>query len=198
MIDPNLITTIRVGELPLVPFLLTDKIPHEVGTDLKSGTIQQLLDFLRPLVGKMQYECVDLVVDSQYIQDNFVTDNVPTKGLGTNLCLGFAIRNGNNGTDNIDGRCEIGYGDTFNSVGAIGGDPNTTLVQHSHYNGVANEIASAFVYGGTTAEMPGTATFTVAEDGGARTYQGNTNDVGTTGVNKNYQPYKVVLKIMKL
>ena len=44
MINPDLITTVRVGELPPEPFSLTDLIPHEVGTDLKQGTIQQLLD----------------------------------------------------------------------------------------------------------------------------------------------------------
>src|SRR3990172_11449728 len=104
MIDPNLITTIRVGELPPSVFSLTDNIPHEVGTDLKSGTIQQLLDFLRPLVGKLQFEVVRMSVNTQYIVDNFDLVPGPNMGLGTNLCLGFAICNGNNGTENLDGR----------------------------------------------------------------------------------------------
>src|SRR3990172_7309905 len=116
MIDPNLITTIRVGELPPSVFSLTDNIPHEVGTDLKSGTIQQLLDFLRPLVGKLQFEVVRMSVNTQYITDNF-----DITGLGTNLCLGFAICNGNNGTENLDGRSGIGYGTVNNFVGFTGG-----------------------------------------------------------------------------
>jgi hypothetical protein len=51
MIDPNAISTIRVGQLPSLDFNLTDKIPHEVGTDLKSGTIQQLADFISSYIG---------------------------------------------------------------------------------------------------------------------------------------------------
>jgi hypothetical protein len=121
MIDPNLITTKRVGELPTSVFSLTDKIPHEVGVDLKSGTIQQLLDLLRPLVGKLQFEVVRMSVNSQYIIDNFDLTPGPNMGLGTNLCLGFAICNGNNGTENLDGRSGVGYGTVNNFVGFTGG-----------------------------------------------------------------------------
>jgi len=46
MIDPNSVSTLRVGQLPPSDFSLTDKIPHEVGTDLKQGTVQQLSDFI--------------------------------------------------------------------------------------------------------------------------------------------------------
>jgi len=116
MIDPNLVTTVRVGELPPEPLTLDSLIPHEIGTDLKSGTIQQLLDLLRPLVGKLQYEVVRMSVPAQYIIDNF-----DVTGLGTNLCLGFAICNGNNGTENLDGRSGIGYGTVNNFVGLTGG-----------------------------------------------------------------------------
>jgi hypothetical protein len=116
MIDPNLITTNRVGELPISAFSLTDLIPHEVGVDLKSGTIQQLLDLLRPLVGKLQFEVVRMSVTTQYITDNF-----DITGLGKNLCLGFAICNGNNGTENLDGRSGVGYGTVNNFVGLTGG-----------------------------------------------------------------------------
>ena len=42
MIDPLITTTVRVGDLPPAPFGLTDNIPHEVGTELYRGTIQQL------------------------------------------------------------------------------------------------------------------------------------------------------------
>lgn len=45
-INPDNITTVRVGQLPDEPFNLTDKLPHEVGTDLKQGTVQSLADFL--------------------------------------------------------------------------------------------------------------------------------------------------------
>ena len=51
MIDPNQITTVRVGELPPSNFNLTDNIPHEIGTDLNRGTIQQLADFIGEYLG---------------------------------------------------------------------------------------------------------------------------------------------------
>lgn len=51
MIDPLVITTIRVGELPSAPFSLTDKIPHEVGTSLKRGTIEELSTFIAAFIG---------------------------------------------------------------------------------------------------------------------------------------------------
>jgi hypothetical protein len=51
MIDPNAISTIRVGQLPPSDFSLTDKVPHEVGTDLKQGTVQQLADFISSYIG---------------------------------------------------------------------------------------------------------------------------------------------------
>jgi hypothetical protein len=50
MIDPNSTNTIRVGELPIEPFSLTDNIPHEVGTELKRGTVQQLSDFIATVI----------------------------------------------------------------------------------------------------------------------------------------------------
>ena len=188
MIDPNLITTIRVGELPPSTFSLTDKIPHEVGTDLKSGTIQQLLDLLRPLVGKLQFEVVRMSVNTQYITDNF-----DITGLGTNLCLGFAICNGNNGTENLDGRSGIGYGANYNFVGLQVGSADSVVVSHTHTAKISN-ISGAdndkFV-----AQNGGSG-------GGATSFSGsgiiNTGTTGETGVNKNYHPSIVQLYMMKL
>jgi len=51
MIDPLEITTQRVGELQSVPFNLTDKIPHEVGVDLRRGTIEDLSIFISAYIG---------------------------------------------------------------------------------------------------------------------------------------------------
>jgi len=51
MINPEDISTIRVGQLSPTPFNLTDNIPHEVGTDLNRGTIQQFADFLATYIG---------------------------------------------------------------------------------------------------------------------------------------------------
>jgi hypothetical protein len=55
---------------------------------------------------------------------------------------------------------------------------------HVHYNGIADESSTAFfVYGGTTNEMPGSATNTPVGDASARTYQGLTSVSKTDGVN---------------
>lgn len=197
-IDPNLVTTKSVGELPLVPITLESKIPHELEGILNHNTVAQFLSLLAPLVGKMAYEAVTLIVDAEYISDNFDLTPGPTMGLGINLCTGFAIRNGNNGTDNIDGRVDIGYGVNYNAIGAVGGSKDAVVISHNHLNGLANEQTAAFVYGGTSSGMPGMATFSVAEDNGDRTYQGFTSSDGVSGVNQNMQPYRVVLKIMKL
>lgn len=50
-IDPNNITTIRVGQLPSDIFSLTDQLPHEVGTTLKRGTVQSLADVIGGYLG---------------------------------------------------------------------------------------------------------------------------------------------------
>lgn len=51
MIDPLEVSTIRTGQLPNDAFSLTDLIPHEVGTDLKSGTVQSLADVIGAYIG---------------------------------------------------------------------------------------------------------------------------------------------------
>jgi len=51
MIDPLLISTIRVGQLVEAPFNLTDNIPHEVGTDLRRGTVSDLSTFIAGVIG---------------------------------------------------------------------------------------------------------------------------------------------------
>jgi len=51
MIDPNVVTTARVGELPSNPISLTDKIPHEIGTELNQSTVQQLADLIGDYLG---------------------------------------------------------------------------------------------------------------------------------------------------
>lgn len=51
MIDPLLISTIRVGQLVEAPFSLTDNIPHEVGTDLRRGSLNNLATFIAGVIG---------------------------------------------------------------------------------------------------------------------------------------------------
>jgi hypothetical protein len=186
-IDPNLITTVRVGELPTGAISLTDKIAREKSDNtLYQGTLQQLLDLFRPLVGKLAYEAVDLIVDNQYIIDNFILTPGSTMGLGINLCTGFAIRNGNNGTDNADGRVDIGYGTNYNAIGAIGGSTDAVVVSHNHTLGIKRH----------TNNFGSVGLFDQATGGTNETYTTSTD--GVSGAGKNMQPYRVVLKLMKL
>lgn len=133
------------------------------------------------------------------VSNAYITANFDVSGLGTNERLGWAICNGNNGTRNRAGRVSLQYDATnYPTLGATGGSKDAVAVTHSHYNGVANEQTATFVYGGTTSDMPGSSTISVAEDNGGRIYQGNTSTSGESGANKNMQPYIVSLFIMKL
>jgi hypothetical protein len=51
MIDPNLVTTVKVGQLPSEPFLGSDLVPHEVNGNLKKGTITDFATFLATIIG---------------------------------------------------------------------------------------------------------------------------------------------------
>lgn len=181
MIDPNLITTISTGELPPLPITLDSLLAHEITGDLHRSTVNELLQLLRPLVGKLQFEIVEMDVNNQYVIDNF-----DETGLGKNLCLGFAICNGNNGTKNRDGRSSIGYGTGFSSMGVFGGNKDATLVAHSHSVSIKRNMNS----GGTA------GLFDQATGGTNETY--STTTEGVSGTDKNYHPYIVTLVMMKL
>lgn len=53
MINPDSITTVRVGELPPAEFGLTDLVPHEISGELKQGTVQQLADTIGAYLGSL-------------------------------------------------------------------------------------------------------------------------------------------------
>lgn len=115
-INPADITTVRVGQLP--PNLPTTEsnIAHEQSDVLYRCTIAELIDLLNINVGTLQYEIKTLYVDQEYIDTNF-----DETGLGINICEGFAICNGSNGTPSLDGLFELGYGEDYNVIGGFGG-----------------------------------------------------------------------------
>ena len=196
--NPNDITTVRVGELPPSHPTLESKIPHELGTDLNYFTITQLITFLQPYVGVFQYETKRLAVTQTYIDENF-----DETGLGKNICIGWAIRNGNNGTDNIDGKVGVAYGSSNNVIGQMGGLVSSPLTlnqlpSHSHFNGIADDKTGLFVYGGTTSGMPGASTLSIQSEGTPRNNQGNTSTVGSNTPVSRMQPYIIDLYIIKL
>jgi len=183
MINPNDITTVRVDQLAPDSILLTDIFPFETLADqtLKKSTFQDLVNFIIVHSAAIQFEIKELAVTETYIANNF-----DITGLGTNLCLGFAICNGQNGTPNMDGLTTIAYGTNYPNIGGFGGSKDAIVVEHSH------GIKYASTSGGS--KFPETPYIgdTVAGD-----MQG-TEITGISGTNKNMQPYIVNLKMMKL
>jgi len=184
MIDPSVTTSVKVGELPPLDLTVNSVIPHEIAGELYKSDINQLLQLIRPLVGKLQYEVVELDVPMQYVMDNFDLTPGPNMGLGRNLCQGFAICNGNNGTKNRDGRSSIGYGSTFGFTGVFGGNKDAVVVEHSHAIGTAPNDDVGYVNVKTSSSTGGTGISTAT--------------TGVSGIDKNYHPYIVTLTIMKL
>ena len=191
-IDPNLITTKRVGELPIGAFGLDNKIPHEIGTDLFQGTIADLVAFISPLISAIQYQVITLHVDQAYIDANFIMEDGSTKGLGINLMAGYAIVNGNNGTTNKDGHVGIAYGEVTNVIKQFGGNAThnlsiSELPPHNHTNnGSANDNGD-----------PGQFVITSPTNGGESVLV-QSSTVGTGTAFSLMQPYLVELQVMKL
>ena len=121
--------------------------------------------------------------DATYLANNFEVD-----GLGKNLRAGWAICNGNNGTDNLQGRVPIHYSADF-PLGTVGGSKDAVVVEHSHN------------YTQYTLDQE------VSSNGnGVRSLNKNdsqsgifiTSTTGVSGTNKNMQPYLATVYIMKL
>jgi hypothetical protein len=159
--------------------------------------------------------------------DEYISNNFDANGIGTNERLGWAICNGYNGlTKNRTGRVSVAYGNTslggaltFSSVGttisnpAIGGSKDSEVISHSHYTtvGGSQQIGNLnSLYDGTAtnrAEL-GLASRAYDTSDNAFDYElatasgtiaaGKTSTVGSTGTDKNMQPYIVTLFIQKL
>ena len=184
-INPADITTVRVGQLPPDLPTLESNIAHELGDILYRCTIQELVDLLSLNVGTLQYEVKTLYVNQEYIDNNF-----DETGLGINLCAGFAICNGANGTVSVDGLVDVGYGTNYNVIGGFGGEKDHTLIE--------NELPII---------QPSVSNSAGGDTGGGAFATGNaTEGGGTFGLNtfgggqshNNMQPYIIALKIMKL
>lgn len=139
-----------------------------------------LLDFIQSNVAQ-QYDIKAIYANSTYLGNNFESD-----GLGKNLRTGWAICNGNNGTPNISNRVIVNYGSDFPTLNAVGGSKDAVVVAHSH----------GLKYGssGTGTKYPETPYITDSIEGNMQ----GTEITGESGVNKNMQPYIVLVYIMKL
>ena len=136
-----------------------------------------LLDFLNQNIAQ-QYDIKAIYANSTYLGNNF-----DSNGLGKNLRAGWAICNGNNGTPNISNRVIVSYGSDFPTLNAVGGSKDAVVVSHNH-------TYSEYVQQGSNSGSGGEAAGYFAK--------GTTSTVGESGLNKNMQPYIVLVYIMKL
>lgn len=180
-INPADITTIRVGELPTGAITSTSKIAVENDTDLEQVTGQQIIEFINTNSNAFQFEIKDLFVNQAYIDANFQIN-----GLGIGLMQGWAICNGQNGTPPMGGLVSVGYGGTYTTIGAFGGSKDAVLVQHTH------------TFTGSEDDTGDNGGFIITSPSNSIGLKSNLSTEGVSGVNKNMQPYIVLLKIMKL
>lgn len=197
MINPNDITTVRVGELPIAAINPNAKFPFETDDEfLKQNTIQALIDYLSLQVNAIQYQIIDLWVTETYIEDN-----LDGTGLGINLLTGFAQCNGQNGTPNLDGQTSIGYGTNYPNIGGFGGSKDAVVVSHSHLavsTGAVGGVFSSIRKFLGALKTTGVNLEYSLEGKEITPDTGETTTVGVSGTNKNMQPYIVLLKLMKL
>ena len=188
-INPAEITTIRVGELPTDAISITSKIAIENGTDLYKITGQDLLDWANINIGTRQFQIIDLWVNQTYIDDNF-----DVTGLGSGICEGLAICNGQNGTPPMDGLVSIGYGTNYNVIGAFTGSKEVSLTA-SNIPKLDITLPVSDAGGGGSPY-----TYVLASPSGTpstKTYSNVIGQTTPTKVNK-IQPSIVLLKCMKL
>lgn len=130
------------------------------------------------------YEVKQIDCPQQFLIDNFDLVPGPTMGLGKNLALGFAICNGNNGTQNRNGRVALQYDpDQYPNLGDTGGSNDAVLVAHSHVYG-------QYIQSGSNSGSGGEAAGYFANS--------NTSIVGESGIGKNRQPFIVSLFIQRV
>ena len=138
-----------------------------------------LLDFSNQNSAQ-QYDIKAIYANSTYLGNNFESD-----GLGKNLRAGWAICNGNNGTPPMQGRTIVNYGGDFTTLNETGGSKDAVVVEHSPSISLSSNSDG------------GSGKVAVGGDG----IEGiipRTDSVGESGVNKNMQPYIVLVYIMKL
>jgi len=122
-----------------------------------------------------------LAIDTVFLNANFTIT-----GLGTNLMVDWAIMNGNNGTPDDDGLVEIGYGATYSTLGATGGNTDAIVVAHTHTTTILGQSGVGGV-AGLFDQASGGAPNNIAS-----------SSTGGSATNANMQPYVVRLRIMKI
>ena len=110
------------------------------------------------------------------------TNNFDGTGLGISTMTGWALRNGNNGTKNQQGRFSLNKGSSpYDVIGASGGSANAVVVDHSHQvlnTSEAGTSLGTFVYG----DIGG---------GGIVQAPNQVSNTGESGTGKNMPPYLI-------
>jgi len=191
MINPNDITTVRVDELPPDSLHLTDLFPFETSDQfLKKATISELIAFIALQTSALQFEVKRMSVTQSYIDDNF-----DVTGLGINICAGFAICNGQNGTENVDGLVGVGFGAVQSNIGGFGGFKEQVLTKNQiPLIDVVLPVSDSENSGGTHVYVNASD----LEPAGTKLYENAAGKQGVVSAVNNMQPYIVQLYMMKL
>jgi hypothetical protein len=139
--------------------------------------------------------------------NDYISANFDATGLGINERVGWAICNGANGTRDRGGRVGMGYGNGYNTMGAVGGSKDAIVVSHTHKQYANTEVN---INSNRQSNFPdrqpalrgvgeGSADhdYTMGASASTATH-GNTSSAGSSGTDKNLQPYLVTLFIQKL
>ena len=121
------------------------------------------------------------------------TDNFDGTGLGQSAMLGWALRNGNNGTKNQLGKFSLNKGAApYDVIGNIGGYEDSIIVAHKHgqrSSSTTNNDAKHVKIGFTGTD---TGLYQQTPDSMATNkVQVTTEEVGISGVGKNMPPYLI-------
>jgi hypothetical protein len=123
------------------------------------------------------------------VTQTYIDDNFDETGLGINICAGFAICNGQNGTENLDGLVGIGFGSNQNNIGGFGGSRDAVVVAHSHLYTQYQLDQEVSDNGSGVRSL---------NKNNIQTGDFTTTSSGISGAEKNMQPYIVQLYMMKL
>jgi hypothetical protein len=170
--------------LDLINTNIRNKLPKVIKSE-HANVEEALLDAIF-----IPFEVKELDCPQQFIDDNFDLTPGSTMGLGKNIMLGFAMCNGNNGTQDRRKRTSVGYdptayvsGHDYSIIGNFGGSEDAVLVEHSHDIDIYNS------------DITGTK---VADASGAKSGTVATSNEGESGVGKNMQPFIVTLFIQRV
>lgn len=199
-IDPNLVTTVQVSELPPATFVPESILAHQIGDILSRGTIQELVNYIRSESVSQPYETKFLTIPqsgaTEYIETNFDMTVGVNQGIGKvgGIWEGWAIHNGNNGTYNLDGQTLIGFGANYGTIGQFVGSETVTLNTNqipSHSHSVTLK-GSGNTSGGTAQNVVTNVTNNAAD---VIVTSGST---GGGQAHNNMQPSMVCLMIYKM